>query len=155
MREKDLLFFIILLIVLAAAFVITLGYPPRARFFPIIVISFCGVFVLSELAKEFIARHKASSSDKHRQKDKKAPKPDKGNRRQFIFTVTWIGAFALLIWLLGFVVGLPLFVFAYVKTHEEGWRWAIILPIIMFLIVYVGFGILMERPLYEGRLFIR
>ena len=142
MREKNLLFCLIVLICMAAAFVVTLGYPSDARFFPIIVISLCGVVALWELVKTY------------RQKDKKTPEPDKGYRRKFIFVVGWIVALVLIIWLLGFVVGLTIFTFAYVKTHERGWRWAIMLPIIMFLMAYVGFEILLQTPLYEGLLFV-
>lgn len=153
MKRKDSLFYLILLIGLAAAFVTTLGYPSRARLFPIIVISFCGVFVLWALVKMFIARHKASSLDEYMQKNEETLKPDEGYRRQFFFAFAWIGAFILLLWLLGFVVGLPIFVFAYIKTYEESWRLAIISTIIMFLIVYVVFAVLLKIPLYEGLLF--
>lgn len=153
MKRKDSLFYLILLIGLAAAFVTTLGYPSRARLFPIIVISLCGVFVLWALMKMFIARHKASSLNEYRQKNEETLKPDEGYRRQFFFAFAWIGAFVLLLWLLGFVVSLPLVVFAYIKTYEEGWRLAIISTIIMFLIVYVVFAVLLKIPLYEGLLF--
>ena len=153
MKRKDLLFYSILLIGLAAAFVATLGYPPRARLFPIIVISLCGIFVLWALVKMFIALNKASSPTEYWSKNEKATKPDEGYRRQFFFAFAWIGAFIFLLWLLGFVVGLPLFVLVYIKTYEEGWRWTIILTIIMFLITYVVFAVLLRIPLYEGLLF--
>jgi len=152
-KRKDFLFYLILLIGLAAAFVTTVGYPSRARLFPILVITLCGVFVLWALVKMLIARHKASSPDEYRQKNEKTLKPAEGYRRQSIFAFAWIGAFVLLIWLLGFVVGLPIFVFAYIKTYEESWRWTIILTIIMFLIAYLVFAILLRIPLYEGLLF--
>jgi|GEM_PF-2285911 len=153
MKRKDLLFYIILLIGMMAAFVTTLVYPPRARFFPIIVISLCGFFVLWSLVKMFIAWNGKSSHSEYRKKNEVASKPDEGYRRQFLITVAWIGAFVLLIWLLGLAAGLPLFVFAYIKTYDEGWRWSIILTITMFLIVYGGFAILLKIPLYEGLLF--
>ncbi|MEI9476350.1 MAG: tripartite tricarboxylate transporter TctB family protein [Deltaproteobacteria bacterium] len=142
MRQKNLLFCLIVLICMAAAFVVTLGYPSDARFSPIIVISLCGVVTLWELVNTY------------RQKDEKSPEPDKGYQRRFILTVAWVVAFVLIIWLLGFVIGLTLITFAYVKVHEKGWRWAIILPIITFLMSYVGFEILLQTPLYEGLLFL-
>jgi sterol desaturase/sphingolipid hydroxylase (fatty acid hydroxylase superfamily) len=143
-KKKDLLFLMVLFVLLSGIFIITLGYPPRARFFPIIVIALCGILVLWEFVKAY----------KKEGNDKEISMRAKENWRPFIFAVAWIGAFTLFIWLLGFVVGLPLFVFVYVKAHEAGWKWALILPIIMFLIVYVGFAVLMESPLYEGLLFL-
>jgi hypothetical protein len=141
LRGKQLLFCAVVLVCLAAAFVVTWGYPPEARFFPIIVIGLCIVCVLWELAKAY------------RQKVEETQKADKGSGRKFIYVACWIVGFILILWLLGFNVGLPLFTFAYVKTHEKAWRWAILLPVITFVMSYVGFEILLQTPLYEGLLF--
>ena len=153
MGRKDILFLIALLVVLVIGFYITLGYPPRARFFPLFVISLCGVLVLAELLKAYNASRKSGSAAGEDPQDEAPLKMNRQHRQKFAATTAWIGGFALIIWLFGFVIGLPLFVLAYVKTYEEGWLWAIILPVIMFLIVYVGFGLLLQSPLYEGRLF--
>lgn len=127
---------------MAVAFFVTLGYPPEARFFPIIVITLCGIVTFWKLVKTY------------RDKAEKVSEPDKEYRRRFIFAAAWVVAFVLVIWLFGFSLGLTLVTFAYVKTHEKGWRWAIILPIITFLMSYVGFQILLQTPLYEGLLFL-
>jgi hypothetical protein len=50
---------------------------------------------------------------------------------------------------------MPLFILTYLKVHGEKWLWTIILPIAMFVIVYFGFGLLLETPLYEGWLFLQ
>ena len=107
MREKNVLFCLILLICMAAAFVVTLGYPSEARFFPLIVISLGGIAVIWELVRAYRQRDKASSG------------PDKENRGKFAFAAAWVVAFTLGLWVLGFNIGLPLFSFAYVKTHEQ------------------------------------
>ena len=153
MGRKDILFLIAVLAVLATVFCITLGYPPRARFFPLIVIGLCGVTVLAELLKAYIASRKSGSAARESQPDEESLKMNKQHWLKFAAMTAWFGGFALIIWLVGFVIGLPLFVLAYVKTYEAGWRWAIILPVIMFLIVYVGFALLLQSPLYEGLLF--
>jgi len=127
---------------MAAAFVATLSYPPDARFFPIIVISLSGVVALWEFVKTY------------RQKSEKSSEPDKGYRRRFILAAAWTVGFVLAIGLLGFNIGLTLITFAYVKTYEKGWRWAIIMPVITFAMSYVCFEILLQTPLYEGLLFL-
>ncbi len=152
MGKKDILFLMILLFVLGATFFFTLSYPYRARLFPLIVISLCGVLVLAELLKKFTTGFKSENAG-HGLKGK-ALETEKQKQLKFFATVAWIGGFALTIYFFGFSIGLPLFVLAYVKTYEKGWRWAIILPTIMFVLVYVGFGILLESPLYEGLLFV-
>ena len=142
MREKNLLFCLVVFICMAVAFVVTLSYPPEARFFPIIVISLCGVVAVWEFVKTY------------RQKSEKSSEPDRGYRRRFILTAAWTVGFVLAIGLLGFNIGLTLITFAYVKTYEKGWRWAIIMPVITFAMSYVCFEILLQTPLYEGLLFL-
>lgn len=127
---------------MVAAFVVTLDYPSDARFFPIIIISLCGIVTLWELVRTW------------RQKAEKSSEPDRVYRRRFIVAVAWIIGFVLVLWLVGFVIGLTVFTFAYVRTYEKGWRWAILMPIITFLMTYVGFEILLQTPLYEGLLFL-
>ena len=154
MRKKDVLFLLFLLAALIAGFVASLGYPYRARFFPLIIISLCGVLVLVELLKAFMLNLKTEPDDQDVNKSEEALNTEKHQPLKFLFTMVWIGVFALMLWLFGFVVGLPLFLLAYVKMHGEKWRWAIMLPAMMFVIVYVGFGLLLKSPLYEGLLFL-
>ena len=154
MRRKDIVFFVTLLLVLIPGFVMTLGYPPRARLFPLIVISLCGILVLVELAKTLSVSLRSRSAEISSQEDGETSQTNKEYREKFAVMVAWTGGFLLMIWLFGFVVGLPLFVLVYVKAYEKGWRWAIMLTATMFVIVYVFFGLLLQTPLYEGRLFL-
>lgn len=154
MRKKDVFFLLFLLVVLIAGLVASLGYPYRARFFPLIIISLCGVLVLVELLKAFIPILKTEPGNQDIKISEEAVDTEKHQPLKFLFTMVWIGVFALVLWLFGFVVGLPLFLLAYVKMHGEKWRWALILPAMMFVIVYVGFVIVLKSPLYEGLLFL-
>lgn len=150
MRRKNILFLLLLFVVLIAGIVITLGYPARPRFFPLIVMSLCVVFVLVELAKALRVPPESGSPD-----HKEAIQADMQKRRKFAETTAWIGGFTLSIWLFGFAMGMPLFVLAYTVMYREKWLWVILLPAGMFVIVYVGFGLLLQTPLYEGWLFLR
>lgn len=156
MRRKNIYFLLLLLVVLTIGFVLALGYRPRARLFPLLVISACEILVLAELLKYLgLGSKKKGAPVAETQKDKDALEMEKQWRRRFFAILCWLGGFTFALWLLGFVIGLPLFVFAYVKTHEKGWLWPLVLTAAMFVIVFVGFGFLLETPLYEGRLFLR
>jgi len=148
-KHKDIIFLLLLFTGLAAGFFVSLGYPDRARLFPLIVISACAILVLVELKNAFWGFPRSESAV---QTETRAAENQKG--RKFAITTVWMGGFALMIGLLGFSIGLPLFIFAYLKTHGEGWLWTVVLPAAMFVIVYVGFGRLLESPLYEGLLFL-
>jgi len=154
MGKKDILFLIVLFLALVTGFVVSLSYPYRARFFPLSVISLCGVLVLVELLKAFIAGRQSGAADGNHPANEETPETSNEELFKLISVIAWIGAFALSIKLFGFVIGLPLFLLAYIKMQGERWLWAIILPAAMFVIVYVGFGLLLKRPLYEGLLFL-
>jgi hypothetical protein len=148
-RRKNIFFLFLLFVVLIPGIVITLGYPARPRFFPLIVMVLCEVFVLVELVKAFRV-HPESGRPDH----KEAIDTDNQKRRKFAEVTAWIGVFTLSIWLFGFAIGMPLFVLAYTMMYREKWLWVILLPVIMFLTIYVGFGLLLQTPLYEGWLFL-
>jgi hypothetical protein len=149
MRRKNIAFLLLLLAVLIGAFVMTLGYPSRPRLFPLITICLCGLLVLMELIKAFLPGKEGGLGE-----SEETLKTAGEKRRRFAVTTAWIGGFTLSIWLLGFVIGMPLFVLAYVRLNGEKWLWTILLPVGMFAIVYYGFGLLLETPLYEGFLFL-
>jgi hypothetical protein len=148
MRRKNIIFLLLLLAALIMGFLMTIAYASRARFFPLIVICSCGVLVLMELIKASLVRSESAHQDK------KANEAGKMKGRQFLLATAWLGGFTLSIWLLGFAIGMPLFILAYLKMYGEKWLWTIILPVTMFVIVKIGFGLLLETPLYEGLLFL-
>lgn len=154
MRRKNIYFLLLLLVVLIVGFVLALGYSPRARLFPLMVITACGIFVLVELLKILVPGAKGAAPEAGGAEEGETRAAEERQRRKFFSVLAWLAGFTFALWLLGFVIGLPLFVFAYVKTHEPGWFWALVLAAAMLVLVYVGFGILLETPLYEGRLFL-
>jgi len=145
MKKKNIAFLSFLALVLIGAFITTFNYPPRARFFPLLVIVLCFGFVLLQFLREIKTTEESKETD-----------TDKGRRGgKFVVMALWLVGFAFAIWLLGFVIALPLFMFLYIKTYEKGWFWSITLALLMFVIVYYGFGVLLECPLYEGFVFLR
>ena len=55
---------------------------------------------------------------------------------------------------MGFIVAIPVFVFAYMKTHGEGWIFAIIAAALTAAAIYGVFEIALKAELYQGILFI-
>ena len=50
-------------------------------------------------------------------------------------------------------VGFTLFIFSFNKLKGEKVNWALTVSVSFLIIVYVGFGLLLKLPLYEGILF--
>ena len=59
--------------------------------------------------------------------------------RQVLPAMMWVVAVVPVVFLLGYAIGLPLYVFAYLKTHGHGWRLSCVLSLGTLAVVYLGF----------------
>jgi len=153
MKKYNIFFLIGLLLILGAGLIVSMGYPARARYFPVIVIIFCSILVSAELIKEIRKMYVFTAENR---KDEPGPPVAETDRDKMslVAAVSWIAGLALMIWILGFIIALPLFTFIYVKLNGEMWRWAALLSAAMLAIVYVCFVVLLKMPLYEGLVFL-
>lgn len=68
--------------------------------------------------------------------------------------VGWLAALLVMVFFLGFSVSIPLFAFAYVRwSGRMGWISSIAVAAALWATIYVGFTVILERPLFEGVLF--
>ncbi len=65
----------------------------------------------------------------------------------------WVVGFFLAIYLLGFIIAIPLFVLAYMKLHGIKWLLTVISTIFVPLIVYSIFELALRIELYRGLVF--
>lgn len=72
--------------------------------------------------------------------------------RRTLATAGWLGGFFLGIILLGFPVAVPVFVFAYLKSHGESWGVSILLAAAAWLGFYALFIRLLHLPFGNGLL---
>jgi len=153
MRKYNIVFLTILFVVMIAAIVATLSYPVKARLFPFIVIGISIILLMGELTKAFFAI-RSPRQDGGLKREKQPENGNANSRKIFWGMLAWIGGLAMSIWILGYIVALPLYTFIYLRLHDQKWRWAISLSIAMFIIVYIGFNTLLKIPLYEGLIFL-
>jgi hypothetical protein len=152
MKKYHIGFIIVFLIILGILFFITFDYPKRARNFPLIVMALSMLILIRELAKEIIL-HRRSISAIHADN---ATEPEQVPREtvvKFLLVAGWIAGLGVLIWLFGFLIAFPLFILVYIKLKGEKWLWAVIVSLSFWVVVYVGFGLLLKLPLYEGLFF--
>lgn len=75
-------------------------------------------------------------------------------RRRTITIFFWIVGFLIGIWLLGFSLSIPLFVFLYLRVYsKEGWALSLILASAAWLLFFGLFDRLLHLPFPEGILF--
>ncbi|HSM19043.1 MAG TPA: tripartite tricarboxylate transporter TctB family protein [Hyphomicrobiales bacterium] len=69
------------------------------------------------------------------------------NLRRDATGMVWMLAILPTIFLFGYVAGLPLYVFVYLKTHGQGWLASAIYAAATLAVVYLGFYKLLSVPL--------
>ena len=148
--------YIVILIFVLAIFYQTLHlFYNTSKIIPFIIC--IGVFLLTiagiviELKKVHNNRKAVPVSEEmsHKQKTVK-DKPGKS----MIECVLWVFGAALVIYLLGFSISIPLFMLVYMKCNGGSWLESIITSILVSSIIYVVFNMVLNANLYEGKLFV-
>lgn len=71
----------------------------------------------------------------------------------YVAGVGWFLAIFPLVFILGFIVAAPIYVFTALKARGESWWMSVLLAIVMWIFVYFGLYLSLKVPLYEGLLF--
>ena len=111
------------------------------------------VFILAAigLVQDITAKDKAAGTVIE---DETSKKKEAGERLHDYFPIgVWVIGISVFIYLLGFIITIPLFVLAYMKTHGVRWLVSIISTILITLLVYGGFEYALRVTLYRGLLF--
>jgi small-conductance mechanosensitive channel len=85
-------------------------------------------------------------------KETRGPEEEK-SLRTYWPTAAWIASFALAIYLLGFLIAIPLFILSYLKSKGRGWLGCIIVAGITTGLIYLAFEFALQVKLYRGLLF--
>lgn len=169
-------FTLIMLSAFATMVAIALGYPPAARFLPLvigvpgIVLTLCQLFVdIRDLRRAPTARRRrlkfsgvaeaAGTSrppgDPGIRVDGEPPVSDDGNidsvpRREMVLFAYFFALVAGVI-LFGFWLAIPAFIFFYLRAHErESLRFALCLTLAGSGVLYVIFDLMLSIVLHEG-----
>lgn len=67
----------------------------------------------------------------------------------------WMVGFALTIYLLGFLIAIPLYICAYMKSHGARWPASIMTGVFMAAFCYIIFVLVLEMKLYQGEIITR
>lgn len=134
------------LVFLGMALYLSFSFPKEAKVLPLLVLipgvlAACGN-LLSELKVSRSAQDQMEQSADDWQKGR--------------FYLIFLAALALplLSWLFGITIGLPLFMFIYLRwVSRESWGIVIFSTILSWIILYPGFEILMRRNFEKGVLF--
>jgi hypothetical protein len=128
-----------------------LAWPWKAKLFPLVI----GIPLLCLALAEVLwvllgSTSGAAAADfQHSQEH-----PPEVARRRTAIAVTWIGGFFVLILLLGFLIAVPLLVFAYLRLQgRESWLFSAAFTLAVWAAFYGLFDQLLHLPFPAGLLF--
>ena len=65
----------------------------------------------------------------------------------------WIVLLVAMIWILGFLITIPVYTILFMKSLKESWRLCIIFAVAGFAILYYLFAVALNMELYPGLVF--
>ena len=153
MRLKgSVIFNIFLVLVFAVVIIVDLGYSYKARLSPLVV-GIPGLIVslislVSELRKglgkkDSLAEDQAAAAA--------TEVKQAGNIGKEIIAFAWLTGLFLLIYVVGFMVAIPVYLFLYLKVKSsETLVLSILYSLISWGVLYGFFGVILHIPLYPG-----
>ena len=149
MRVKRSTYFTLFLLLVALFVVIrsvTFG-----RWEAIVLPLFFGSIILIlatvELTREFRSKDKMPTAMEGETEEKAKTKIE---FRRFRSGLGWVLGFSLVIYLLGFLIAMPLFVITYLRVYVRGWVIAIVMATSITAVMYGMFEFGLRAPLYRG-----
>ena len=121
-----------------------------SKMLPLIISGAIFVLAAMQLSRELLVKERA-----------KVTEPEEvtggGERREtwygYGLVGTYVVGFFLVIYLINFIVAIPLFICTYMKTHDTSWRVAAITAVVITALIYLIFELALDLALYQGLLF--
>ena len=142
---------VVALVMIAVVFVAS-GYPYLQAKLSVI---FCGglvlVLALVQTARELKeARKPVSEQEAKPEAHKRSASPALYGEE-----AGWMLGFALTIYLFGFLIAIPVYICAYMKSHGARWTASVLTAAGMAVFCYVVFVLVLEMKLYQGEALVR
>ncbi|MFC1980600.1 tripartite tricarboxylate transporter TctB family protein [Chloroflexota bacterium] len=143
-------FLIIVMAVILAVIIISLRMEHlESKLLPLIFSSIAFILAGVALRSEILARSKPETTVT----GEEGAREEAGvGLRRYLLAGAWVLGFFLAIYLVGYIIAIPLFIFAYMKSHNTGWLATIIFTVLTPAIIYGIFELVLEVDLYPGLL---
>jgi bacteriorhodopsin len=143
------------LIVVIVLMVAVIGLSLRLAYFaskllPVVIASMVLLLAVIDLVMEIKAEHSPKAPET-------AAKTGAGGKTgvkasKYFRYVSWLVGFSLAIYMVGFLIAIPLFVGAYMKRHGSHWLGTVTTAILYTGIIYAVFDLALKADLYKGKL---
>ena len=154
MKNEENALMILLLAIMLGMTVLSFRFSSGSRMLPMIS-GICSSLILLFLIVMTFSSRVASWYGRF---EKKALSTDEKmtveERKKEVSIVAWFVGGTILIYVVGFILSIPAFLFLFLKWRgKETWMVSILVPVVVTAVVYFVFMWVLSVPLYEGVLF--
>lgn len=143
-------------IALMVVMLVIIGWSLGMKYFaskllPLTIGSIVFVLVAIGLGREILAgnERKATVTDA----EESGMEKPREEWRGYLLHGGWVAAFFMAIYLLGFMISMPLFILSYMRSLGTRWRVAITFAVLTSVLIYVIFKLAIGIDLYRGLVF--
>jgi hypothetical protein len=149
MENRVSLYFVIFLLLLMALIIgVALRFPDtESKIIPLFAASVVFILAAVQLVREI--RTKGKVAEPKEMPDSEVENKNEIWRRSCVL-FGWIIGFFIIIYLFGFLVAVPIFVFSYLKLSGYRWLISIISALILTALIHGVFNIALKAELFKG-----
>ena len=161
------LFNVFIILFFVATIITSLGYNYKARLIPLVIALPCLAMILYQFAADLLGKKRKKlvsveeelflkTMEKVHQEvvvEKKEKKTDKEAALALLHSVAWIIAFVVLVYLLGFLIAIPLFTVLYMRAKGDSWVLSGSVAVGLWLTTYLAFIVFAKISLYDALIF--
>lgn len=154
MKHEERLFMVILLIVMLVMVFMAMKYGSGAKILPM-VSGICAAAMMAFLVSmTFFPRIKAWYQTLEAKTILSKVSLNDAEKKREIWIVGWFTGCTFLIYVFGFVIGIPLFLLTFLKIWaKESWVLSVVLSAVVLGVVWFSFVYILSVPLHEGIVF--
>jgi len=154
MKDEQKAFMIFLISVMLGMTLLSLRFSPGSRMLPM-VSGICASAIAAFLILMSFSPRTASWYGRLEKKSLfSAETMTNEERKKEVSIVAWFLGCSILIYLVGFMIAIPLFLFMFLKWRaKEGWVLSVVVPCVVAAVVYFAFIWILRVPLYKGVFF--
>ena len=153
MKNEEKIFLIFLLLMMLVMVVFSFNYSGGSKILPLI----SGIFSALIMGFMVIISFSPKIATWYQNFEKKSVLSEKTmkkeEKKREISVIAWFSGCTAVIYFLGFLIGIPLFLFLFLKLWaKESWLLSVVLATAVLVVVYFTFVYILRVPLHRGML---
>jgi len=140
---------------------ISMTYSPKARRMPLVVLIPGAVLAMIVTIKDVTKKGHGSErreviteGEEVEDGELEGPAAREHNKKMFVM-FGWMALLVGMIWIVGFLVTIPVYTIMFMKSLKESWKLSIIFGVTGFIVLYFMFVYGLNMELYRGLLFLQ